>query len=323
MPDRKILIVADETIPGQELAGRLTKLGYEVVAIAATGAEALVLAAETAPHLVLVQMTLDGDLRNAGAVNELRGNPKVPVIFLIEEFDETALRAAGIPESHGYVVRPCTNRELRLCIELAFATRDGVTAVDKLQDRFFTSSIDMLCFLDFNGHFTRLNPAWERTLGFTREELMARPFIEFVHPEDRERTLAQNAQVRAGGQNFGFENRYRCKDGSYRWFRWTSTPDYDERVIYGVARDITESKQAEAEREYLVRELRGALAEVKTLRQILPICSYCKRIRDDENYWHTVENYFSKHSAARFSHGVCPSCEATVFATDADNAAPE
>jgi PAS domain S-box-containing protein len=281
------------------------------------------LAAETAPHLVLVQMALDGDLRNAGAVNELRGNPKVPVVFLIEELDETALRAAGIPESHGYVVRPCTNRELRLCIELAFATRDGVTAVHKLQDRFFVNSLDMLCFLDFNGHFTRLNPAWERTLGFTREELMARPFIEFVHPDDRERTLAQNARVRAGGQNFGFENRYRCKDGSYRWFRWTSTPDYDEQIIYGVARDITESKQAEAEREYLVRELRDALVEVKSLRQILPICSYCKSIRDDENYWHTVESYFAKHSAARFSHGVCPSCEATVFATDAGTSAPE
>jgi PAS domain S-box-containing protein len=114
--------------------------------------------------------------------------------------------------------------------------------------RFFEISIDLLCFLDFNGHFKRLNPAWERTLGFTREELMSRPFIEFVHPDDRKRTLAQNAAVRDGGQALGFENRYLCKDGSFRWFRWNAAPDADEGVIYSVARDITEEKRAAEER---------------------------------------------------------------------------
>src|ERR1700730_7319693 len=73
---------------------------------------------------------------------------------------------------------------------------------------FFEVAQDMFCMLDFNGHFRRLNPAWERTLGFTREELMSRPFIEFVHPDDRDRTLNQNADVRGGGQARGFENRY-------------------------------------------------------------------------------------------------------------------
>jgi hypothetical protein len=75
-----------------------------------------------------------------------------------------------------------------------------------------------------------------------------------------------------------------------------------------VARDITESKQAEEERERLVTELQAALAEVKSLRSILPICSYCRKIRDDENYWHTVENYLSLHTGTLFSHGICPTC---------------
>ena len=68
-----------------------------------------------------------------------------------------------------------------------------------LEERFFDLSIDLLCFLDFSGHFKRLNPAWETTLGFTRQELMSKPFIEFVHPDDRERTLNQNRTVRGGG----------------------------------------------------------------------------------------------------------------------------
>jgi PAS domain S-box-containing protein len=184
-------------------------------------------------------------------------------------------------------------------------------AVQDLEDRFFANSIDMLCMLDFNGYFKQLNPAWERTLGFTREELMSRPFIEFVHPGDRERTLKQNAKVRSGGQALAFENRYLCKDGSFRWLRWNAAPDSGEKMIFSVARDVTESKKAEEEREQLVRELQAALAEVKTLREILPICSYCRKIRDDENYWHTVESYISQHTSSRFSHSICPSCMAS------------
>ena len=179
------------------------------------------------------------------------------------------------------------------------------------EDRFFENSIDMICFLDFNGYFRRVNKAWERTLGYTREELTSRRFIEFVHPDDRERTINQNAEVRRGGKALSFENRYRCKDGSYRWLRWNAAPDSPKNVIYGVARDITESKRAEEEREQLVRELQAALAEVKALQQILPICSYCRKIRDDENYWHTVENYISRHTSTRFSHSICPTCMAT------------
>ena len=187
-------------------------------------------------------------------------------------------------------------------------TRTTETRSSELEERFFDLSIDMLCMLDFNGYFKRLSPSWERTLGFTREELMSRPFIEFVHPDDRERTLKQNAAVRRGGQALGFENRYLCKDGTYRWVRWNAGPDKSWSVIYSVARDVTDSKRAEEERERLVHELQTALAEVKTLQEILPICSFCRKVRDDENYWDTVENYVSAHTSTLFSHSICPTC---------------
>jgi PAS domain S-box-containing protein len=177
-----------------------------------------------------------------------------------------------------------------------------------LQDGFFALSIDMLCIARFDGHFQRLNPAWERILGYTREELQSKPMFEFVHPDDRERTLEQNRRVRAGEQALGFENRYVCKDGSYRWLLWNATADLERQVIYSVARDITDRKQAEAERERLLKELQGALAEVRELQDILPICMYCKSIRDDANYWQTVEVYISHHTKTRFTHGICPPC---------------
>ena len=193
----------------------------------------------------------------------------------------------------------------------------------ELEDRFFDLSIDMLCMLDYNGHFRRLSPSWERTLGFTREELMARPFIEFVHPDDRERTLKQNEAVRAGGQALGFENRYLCKDGSFRWLRWNAAPDGLWSIIYSVARDVTASKQAEEERERLVGELKRALSEVKALQKILPICSYCRKVRDDENYWDSVENYLSEHTSTLFSHSICPACLETHFDEELAESAKE
>jgi PAS domain S-box-containing protein len=176
------------------------------------------------------------------------------------------------------------------------------------ENRFFVLSIDMLCIAHFSGYFLRLNPAWEKTLGFTREELQSKPMFEFVHPDDSERTLDQNRRVRAGGQALAFENRYLCKNGSYKWLLWNATADLDHQLIYSVARDITQRKQAEEEREQLLRQLQAALAEVKELQGILPICMYCKDIRDDENYWQTVEGYISHHTHTKFSHGICPAC---------------
>ena len=179
-------------------------------------------------------------------------------------------------------------------------------------DPFFEVSIDMLCCLDFNGYFKKLNRAWERTLGFTREELMSRPFIEFVHPDDRARTLNQNADVRGGGQALGFENRYVCKDGTYRWLHWNAAAHSPRRVIYSAARDVTAQKSAQEEREQLVKQLQAALAEVQSLQDILPICSYCRKVRDDENFWQTVEMYFAHRTNTSYSHGICPECYTDV-----------
>ena len=189
----------------------------------------------------------------------------------------------------------------------------------ELEDRFFTLSIDMLCIAHFSGYFQRLNPAWETTLGFSREELQSKRMFDFVHPDDRERTLEQNRIVRAGGQALGFENRYVCRDGSFKWLLWNARADLENQVIYSVARDITRRKQAEEERERLLKELQDALAEVRELQDILPICMYCKKIRDDANYWQSVEAYISRHTNSMFSHGICPACYDQVVRPQLDD----
>jgi diguanylate cyclase (GGDEF)-like protein/PAS domain S-box-containing protein len=115
------------------------------------------------------------------------------------------------------------------------------------RETFFQVSLDMLCLAGFDGYFKRLNPAWQKTLGFTTAELLSKPYVEFVHPDDREATLRQGSALLAGSVIVSFENRYLCKDGTYKWLLWNSVPIPDQEIIYAVARDLTEHKRSETQ----------------------------------------------------------------------------
>jgi PAS domain S-box-containing protein len=120
-------------------------------------------------------------------------------------------------------------------------------------DRLFAISPDLIVVAGFDGYFKRVNPAFEKKLGYSPEEALSRPYLEFVHPEDRERTEFRSNRLREGDATVAFENRYVCKDGSILRIEWTSTPVLAERLIYAVARDVTERRQAEAAQAALRR----------------------------------------------------------------------
>ncbi len=129
---------------------------------------------------------------------------------------------------------------------------------ERALDRFFTLSLDMLCIVGMDGYFKRINPAWEKTLGFSHEELMARPWADFVHPDDVAASLAVAEKLGEGGELASFENRHLCRDGSHKWLLWTAAPLLDEDLIYAAARDITVRKHAEEELERYAHELEAA-----------------------------------------------------------------
>jgi PAS domain S-box-containing protein len=114
-------------------------------------------------------------------------------------------------------------------------------------EELFELSLDCLCVAGVDGYFKRVNPSLERTLGWTAAEMMARPSIEFVHPHDRERTLAGRSKLGAGLDMGPLLNRYRCKDGSYRWFEWRSYGHVERGLVYAAARDVTERMLADEE----------------------------------------------------------------------------
>jgi len=368
------------------------------------------------------------------------------------------------------------NRELRDTMALRRRTESELERTAAELNTFFEVALDLLCVATTDGRFLRVNPAWERTLGLSRDELLGGKVLDFVHPDDREGTLAALADLAAQKDVINFVNRYRCRDGSYRWIEWRSAPSGE--LVYAAARDITEHKQAaditrlnqdrlesliriaqrrtesmqelldvsleeairltasrigyiyfyseatrqftlnswsrdvmtectiseplkvhdldktgiwgeavrqrrpimvqdfaashplkkgypeghapllrfltvpvfadgeivavvgvanklreyddadvrlltllmddvwrmaerkrtEQEREALITRLQKALTEIKTLHGILPICSSCKKIRDDKGSWTQIEAYISKHTEAEFSHGLCQEC---------------
>jgi PAS domain S-box-containing protein len=112
-------------------------------------------------------------------------------------------------------------------------------------NRFMNLSVDLFCTAGFDGYFKNLNPSWEKALGFTTRELMAKPYLEFIHPEDRSATVAEDIRLQNREVTFAFENRYLCKDGSYKWLLWNAVSVPEQHLIYAVARDITERKRVE------------------------------------------------------------------------------
>jgi PAS domain S-box-containing protein len=125
-------------------------------------------------------------------------------------------------------------------------------------EQFFQLSLDLLCIAGFDGRAKRMNPAWERTLGLPLKELEGRRLLRLVHPEDRRAAAAEYAKVAGGASMTWFEARFRARDGSYRWLAWNATPAPERGLIYAVARDVTERRQAQSALERQNRRVREA-----------------------------------------------------------------
>jgi PAS domain S-box-containing protein len=176
---------------------------------------------------------------------------------------------------------------------VAFRARaEGRESTRKLA-RHREMSLDLICTASFDGFFVEVNPAWEQVLGYDLDELTSRPFVDFIHPDDLERTLAEvDKQAEQGYLVFNFQNRYRHRDGSYRWLEWTSHPDYEAGLMFAVARDITARKDADeivASHQAILEETVAArTAELEEARwETLRCLALAAEYRDDQTYEHT------------------------------------
>lgn len=113
------------------------------------------------------------------------------------------------------------------------------------RDRFFNLSSDLICFAGADGYFKYVNPVWEQVLGYTEKELLSKPFLNFIHPDDHQKNEAEVYQLLSGEKTVGYENRYLHKDGTFRIINWTATPVPEKRIYYCIGRDVTEERQTQ------------------------------------------------------------------------------
>jgi PAS domain S-box-containing protein len=188
--------------------------------------------------------------------------------------------------------------------ELELSRRTAQTLIDTTEDT--------ILLLDAAGLILACNQAWANRAGVRVEEVVGTHLNQHIPADMTGQREARGRQAMATGEVVKFEDRFA---GRYFDYHLHPVPDpgggYSRVAVY--ARDITRRKQAEAEREALIASLQEALAKVRTLSGLLPICSSCKKIRNDQGYWEQLESYFASHAGAEFTHGICPQCVSKLY----------
>jgi diguanylate cyclase (GGDEF)-like protein/PAS domain S-box-containing protein len=250
----RVLIVDGDPSVGRSLQRDVKARAFDIET-AGTPDEANLRVAAAPPDLVV----LDLGLPDGGALKLLRSwktqTPALAVILVSRTASLPVVIEALKEGARGFFSKPVT--PIVLLKQIA-AQRDGwptfespvLAANHQLGmaasraegvDRFFAICPGLMAVAGFDGYFKVLNPAWEKTLGYSVDELCSMPYLDFVHPDDQGKPTDEALDVQGGQTVFRFKNRYRCKDGSYRWLAWSVTPSPGQGLIYGAARDITKS----------------------------------------------------------------------------------
>lgn len=149
-------------------------------------------------------------------------------------------------------------------------------------EKFFEQSLSLMCVSGTDGYFKRVNPAFTRVLGWSSTELLASPYYSFMHPEDRHSTKQEVQSLSNGEPTLAFENRLRCRDGSYRTFLWTAWPVTASQLMYGVAQDVTEFRRANDRITLLANDLQEANAALARLAETDSLTGLANRRALDE-----------------------------------------
>jgi PAS domain S-box-containing protein len=184
-------------------------------------------------------------------------------------------------------------------------------------------SRDPIAVLDQHGAVFDANTRFAEMLGYTPDELSRLHVWDWDAVLTPDQLMGLVMSVDATGHHF--ETRHRRKDGVVIDVELSNNGAMyrGQKLVFCICRDISERKRAEQEREELIRNLRESLAEIRTLRGILPLCSYCKKVRDDDGYWEQVDTYIRKHSEASVSHGICPDCMKAHFPKEFERLYPD
>jgi PAS domain S-box-containing protein len=248
MNKSRILIVEDEAIVARDLSGQLTELGYEPAGHSTSGEEALALAEQLRPDLVLMDIHLKGAIDGIAAAQAIRERFAIAVVFISAYVEESVLDRANAALPHGYVTKPFQSNELRRVIDLALTKHQAETQMRQVYEEkaaILQSAMDGFWLVDPQGRILEVNEAYCRMSGYSAPELLAMRIPELEASEKADDTAAQSLKFMTQGKN-RFETRHRRKDGSI--FRVEVSVQYRSTEggrLVAFLRDITDRKQAE------------------------------------------------------------------------------
>ncbi len=322
MENIKVLIVEDNSLVAEDCSETLLNLGYTVIDIVAYGEKAVEVARTHRPDLVLMDIKLRGQMDGIRAAEQIYFQFKIPVVY-VSAFSDTALleraRKAG---PFGYIVKPFSERELAATLamvtERTRIEKENRRLLEEIKEkeeyfRLLTETAgEIILSINLKGDIQFVNKKGLEVSGYTIEEAKKSNFERFI-PPSKIKHLKKLLEKRAKGyaETLFYETVFITKDGSRIPVEVNSNLIAPKGKPVGVlvtARDITDRKKNEQEREKMISKLEDALENIKTLKGLIPICSSCHKIRDDKGYWNFLESYIQQHSDAQFSHSICPDC---------------
>ncbi len=312
-----VLIVEDEGVIAKDMSNQLGAMGYEPMGPAFTGEQAVQIAMDSRPDIVLMDISLAGDMDGIEAATLIKQHYNIPVIYLTAFSDDAILNRAKDTTPHGYLVKPFRHSELKASIEMAMfkhQMEEDLRLSRQQYKALLNASGAVPWEMDFETmEFTYVGEQAEKVLGLTPAMLdKFSTLSNMIHPHDIDNVLEAYKSVPDSGESIEVDYRVTLKLGATLWIRdsiSSAMAGKGKKMLRGYMLDITLRKEAAIERERYIKELKEALDKIQTLHGLLPICAWCKKVRNDKGYWQLVEVYVQENFKAEFTHGICPDCK--------------
>ena len=309
----KILIVEDERMIAEDIKLTLVYFNYKVIGIISKGEDALKKLEKLAPDLVLMDIMLKGKLNGIETGTIITNKYDIPIIFVTAYADDKTIDEATSASPYGFILKPFDSKEIHAVIEMAMVKHKAKKILEESRAKFesmFQGNPEPSVYIDNNFKIVDVNPRFTEYFFYTKEEVKGKFIDDLIVPEES-KMEAKDLNVKTLLSYVYYDTLRKRKDGVLVPVSISAAPIMIKGKAAGsfvIYKDISKRKKAETEREKVITDLKQALEKVKTLSGLIPICSHCKKIRDDSGYWQKVEEYISQYSDVDFSHSICPDC---------------
>lgn len=308
----KILIVEDNPIVAEDLKTKLKNLGYHVTRTAYSGKQAIDSLEKEVPDLALMDIRLGTGMNGIETASILKNVYNVSVIFLTAHADDDTLSRAKLTQPLGYIVKPFSDEDLKSAIVVALHQFKMEQALKESRQQYqivVNTIQDSLLVVDQKNSIQYVNSAFCSMYQYSEKEALGMDVSRLIHPDVHHVFETCIKELKQTGTFSGRRIDLRKNGTQFYTDVRSSVINYKGMNCFlAVVRDI--SKQVKNEKDLLgeKKKLQKALDDIKKLSGLIPICSYCKKIRDDKGSWNNIEKYISDHSEAVFSHGLCNDC---------------